>query len=377
MMKRILCFMAVAALLLTGCKQKVKLLDANDFKTEIDGQDVALYTIKNANGMTVQVTNYGARIVALWVPDKRGGFRDVVLGYPTIKEYLNGDAFAGPIVGRYGNRIAKGRFTLDSVTYQLTTNEGENQLHGGKGGWWSKPWRAMDQTENTILFSYYSADGEEGYPGNVTISVMYMLDDANELFIEYNATTDKPTIINPTSHCYFNLSGNTRHSTNSHVLKINAKYFTPTDSELIPTGAIMSVKGTPMDFLTAKPIGQAIDSDYQDLRYGHGYDQNFMLDKDLPANDMGMTEAAVVYEERTGIQMTILTDQRGLQFYSGNGMKGKSVGKRGNKFNYRSGIALEAQNFPDAPNHSNFPDAVLRPDQEYTQRTIYKFDVVK
>lgn len=376
-MKRILILVALVALSAGCCRHDVEPLNADDFVTEINGQTTGLYTIHNANGATVEFTDYGARIVSLWVPDKQGGFRDVVLGYPTIKAYLDGDKFAGPVVGRYGNRIAKGSFLLDSTRYQLTTNENGNQLHGGNGGWWSKVWTVVDKTENSIQFAYYSLDGEDGYPGNVNITVMYLLDDENQLFIEYGAISDRPTVINPTSHCYFNLHGDTRHSTNSHLLKINAQYYTPTDVELIPTGAIEQVKGTPLDFTEQHAIGERIDESFEALTFGHGYDHNFVLDKDMPRNDWGMTEAATVYEPRTGIVMTILTNQPALQFYSGNLLMSESVGKHGNKYNYRTGIALETQNFPDAPNHDNFPSSVLRPGDEYSQRTIYRFDVRK
>ncbi len=354
----------------TGDKQ---LLCPEDFTTVIDGDTTALYTLENSNGMTMQVMSYGARIVSLWVPDAQGGYKDVVLGYPTIEEYLTGDKFAGPIVGRYGNRIADGKFELDGQSYTLTINDGVNHLHGGSSGWWAKVWKtegvqAVGCGEQSIVFSLLSPDGDQGYPGNVNIDVQYILTDDNAVVIKYTAQTDAPTVINPTSHCYFNLHGTTDESTNSHLLQINAQKFTLTDQGLIPTGEIASVENTPLDFTAPAFIGERIEEDYQPLAFGKGYDHNFILDPDSDA-------AAVVYEPKTGIKMTIVTDQPALQFYSGNFMDGTSVGKYGNKYNYRSGIALEAQNYPDAPNHDTFPSSVLRPGETYTQTTVYKFDV--
>lgn len=369
-----LCMLALAA-----CGQKKDtaggktLLQEKDFVTEIDGKQTALYTLTNAEGAAMQVTSYGARIVSLWVKDAEGGYKDVVLGYPTISDYLSGDKFAGPIVGRYGNRIAKGKFTLDGKQYGLTINDGENHLHGGSAGWWSKVWdtqgvQATGCGEQSITFSLLSPDGDQGYPGNVDVNVQYILTDDNSVVIKYTATTDAPTVINPTSHCYFNLHGTTDLSTDSHLLQINAHEFTLTDPALIPTGETASVEDTPMDFSAPTFIGERINADYEPLAYGKGYDHNFILDSTASV-------AAVVYEPQTGIKMSIITDQPALQFYSGNFMDGTSTGKYGNKYNYRSGIALEAQNYPDAPNHDAFPSAVLRPGQTYSQTTVYKFEV--
>jgi len=349
-----------------------QLLAAEDFVTVIDGDTTALYTLVNANGTAMQVTSYGARIVSLWVKDAQDGYKDVVLGYPTINDYLTGDNYAGPIVGRYGNRIARGEFELDGKPYRLTVNDGENHLHGGSAGWWSKVWKTEGVKaalcgEPSIVFSLHSPDGDQGYPGNVDIDVQYILTDDDAVVIKYTAKTDAPTVINPTSHCYFNLHGTTGKSTDSHLLQINARQFTLTDEALIPTGEIASVENTPMDFTAPAFIGERIESDYQPLLFGKGYDHNFILDADAKS-------AAVVYEPETGIKMTITTDQPALQFYSGNFMDGTSTGKYGNKYNYRSGIALEAQNYPDAPNHAEFPSSVLRPGETYTQTTVYKFE---
>nr|WP_316615760.1 aldose epimerase family protein [uncultured Alistipes sp.] len=354
------------------------LVQVSAFDTVLDGSDVSLYTLRNDSGMVVQVTNYGARVVSLWVPDAKGDFQDVVWGYESIHDYLDSpDRFCGPVVGRYGNRIGKGQFTLDGKSYQLTLNDGENHLHGGADGFWNKVWIARpfenEQGEQAVEMSYRSPDGEEGYPGNLSIAVTYTLQKNNALKIEYQAMTDAPTILNPTSHNYFNLHGNTASSTDSHVLTIHADRFTPTDAGLIPTGALDSVAGTPLDFRVAQPIGSRIDADFEPMKLARGYDHNWVLNKQ--GNEMSV--AAEVYEPATGIVMKVETDQPGLQFYSGNFMDGTEIGKRGDRHNFRTGIALETQNFPDAPNHENFPSAVLRPGETYTQTCIYAFSVRK
>ena len=370
-----------SAVMLSACStgrpgKGVELLEEASFQTELDGEQTGLYTLTNSNGMTVQFTNFGARIVSLWVPSADGMFKDVVWGFPDIQGYLRTkDNYCGPIVGRYGNRIGRGRFSIDGKEYQLPVNENGNQLHGGKGGFSTKVWKAeyvKDPEGNRVLeMKYFSPDGEEGYPGNLKICVRYSLTDANELVIDYEADTDLPTVINPTSHVYFNLHGTSEKSTDSHILTIYAGNFTPTDEHLIPTGEIMPVDGTPMDFRTPKSIGKDIGSnDFEAIRFGNGYDHNWALDK--PEK---FTLAAEVYEPSTGVEMKIYTDQPGLQFYAGQGMDGKEVGKRGDRHNYRSGIALETQNYPDAPNHENSPPAILRPGETYTQHTIYAFDV--
>lgn len=358
-------------------KSNYTMLKAKDFDTVLNGHKVGLYTLENKNGMAVQITNFGARLVSVWVPSKKG-WEDVIWGFSTIREYLNtNDLFCGPIVGRYGNRIAKGKFSLNGKEYQTSINNGENHLHGGSAGWWSKVWDAKavkdEQGNQALQLSYYSPDGEEGYPGNVLIQVTYTLLSDNSLKISYKANTDMPTVLNPTSHAYFNLHGNTAQSTNTHILKINADAFTPTDSGLIPTGKVVPVEGTPLDFRKPTMIGARIDQDFEPLRFGKGYDHNWVLN----GSSVGMKEAAVVFEPSTGIEMTVFTDQPGLQFYSGNFMDGKESGKRGDKHNFRSGIALETQNYPDAPNHENFPSSVLLPQDTYHHTSIYKFTVKK
>lgn len=362
----------------TGKGNGIELLDKQDFIKEIGGDSVSLYTLKNSNGTTLQLTNYGARIVSLWVPSSDGTFKDVVWGYSSIDAYLNAaDRYSGPVVGRYGNRIADGRFTLDGKEYQLTVNENGNQLHGGNGGFSTRVWNAEETTDSlgnpAVRMSYLSENGEEGYPGNLEISVTYSLTEDNQVILDYTATTDAPTVINPTSHVYYNLHGTSAKSTDSHLLTIYADSFTPTDAELIPTGEIAPVEGTPMDFRTPVTIGARIDTpDFEPLRLGNGYDHNWVLDK---TEGKKTSLAAEVYEPETGIDMKIYTDQPGIQFYAGQGMDGKETGKRGEVHNFRSGIALETQNFPDAPNHENFPSSVLRPGETYTQHTVYAFSV--
>lgn len=372
---------AVASLFFVSCdcgkKADTRIIPAENFDTTINGKQVSLYTLQNSQGMVAQLTNYGARLVDLWVKDKQGSFQDVVWGYDSIQGYLNStDLYCGPIVGRYGNRIGKGKFTLDGTEYTLTLNNNGNQLHGGPGGFECRVWDAVQfktpEGNDAVKMTYVSPAGEEGYPGTLTTEVTYSLNENNELVIEYNATTDAPTILNPTNHSYFNLHGTSAQSTNSHVLQINANEYTPTDSLLIPTGEIASIEGTPLDFRTPTEIGLRINNDFEALKFGAGYDHNYII-----AKDSVFGVSAVVYEPATGIVMTVSSDQPALQFYSGNFMDGKDLGKRGDVHNYRTGIALEAQNYPDAPNHPNFPNSVLRPGETYTQKTTYGFSVMK
>lgn len=381
MNKNILPF--ACALLLSACSyspdETVTLLPASSFQHSANGEDIQLYTLSNKNGMTAQFTNYGARLVSLWVPSRDRDFKDVVWGYESLKDYKNAtDVYSGPIVGRFGNRIGKGEFTLDGKKFNLTRNDKANHHHGGAGGFWNRVWKARPGKntlgEETLELTYLSPDKEEGYPGNLEIKVTYTLTGDNALKIDYLATTDQATILNPTNHSYFNLHGTSARSATSHLLKINGDRFTETDSQLIATGKLTHVAGTALDFRKATRIGKRINAGDTALKYGRGYDQNWVLNK--PAHDpKAITEAAELYEPETGINLTVYTDQPGIQFYSGNFMDGKDIGKRGDKHNYRSGVALETQNFPDAPNHANFPSAVLRPGETYTQTAIYKFGV--
>lgn len=369
---------ALAVLLLAGCKAQPKsalpLLPASDFERQIDGKPVSLYTLTNAGGMTVQVTNYGTRIVSLWVPDRDGAFRDVVLGRGTIDEYLaSEEKFYGATVGRYANRIARGRFALDGAEYQLDINDGENHLHGGAKGFFNVVWDAYPYKtsagEDAIRFTYESADGEMGYPGRVTATVVMTLTAANTLQIAYDATTDAPTVINLSHHSYFNLSGEGAATIEDHRLVLHASRYTPTDGTLIPTGEIAPVAGTPLDFTTEYRIGQRIDGDFEALTLAGGYDHNWVVD------GAGMRRAAVVSSPVSGIRMAVHTDAPGIQFYSGNFLTGNDVGKSGKPYGHRSAFCLETQNFPDAPNHPNFPSAVLRPGERYNSYCYYVFDL--
>ena len=355
----------------------IKEIPSSNFQTEINGKSTNLFTLKNKKGMTAQITNYGARVVSLWVPDRKGNFQDVVWGFETIAEYLaSSDIYCGPIVGRFGNRIDKGQFELNGTQYQLTINNNENHLHGGTDGFYTKVWDAKSvqiEGNEALELTYFSKDGEEGYPGNLTIKVTYILTEDNSLKLIYSATTDKTTIINPTSHCYFNLSGTSKNTILEHVLFINAQKFTPTNEGLIPTGELRNIKDTPLDFNTPTAIGDRIDSKYEQLLFGKGYDHNFIINKSMGSYE----KIAEIYSPASGVLMAVNSDQPGLQFYSGNFMKGNLKGKRGDDHNYRTGFALETQNFPDAPNHSNFPSAILEPKQTYTQTTGYTFGVVK
>ncbi len=375
-MKNIFLFFSLL-LFMCACVQNktYTALDPENFVSTKDGKETALFTLKNDNGMVAQFTNYGARLVSLYVPDRDGNFQDVTWGYETIEDYFNStDIYCGPIVGRYGNRINKGKFSLNGKDYQLTLNNNGNHLHGGTQGFECKVWDTeyVSKPGNDVLkMSYYAKDGEEGYPGDLDISVYYSLTDDNALKIEYQATSKDTTIINPTSHAYFNLAGTSDVTILNHVLKINASNFTPTDQSLIPTGEIRKLTGSPLDFRQPTAIGKRIDTQCEALIYGQGYDHNYILDK----KNKQITEAAVIYSPESGIEMSVLTDQPALQFYSGNFMDGTLTGKYGDVHNYRTGFALEAQNYPDAPNHDHFPSAILNPGETYTQTTIYKFGV--
>ena len=373
-------FLLVLLLQFISCSKKVesiKEIPSSNFRIKINGKTTNLFTLKNKQGMTVQITNYGARVVSLWVADRKGNFQDVVWGFETIGEYLtSSDIYCGPIVGRYGNRIDKGKFILKNTQYQLTLNNNGNHLHGGTNGFYSKVWDAKSLTiegNEALELTYFSKDGEEGYPGNLSIKVTYILTEDNSLKLIYSASTDKTTIINPTSHCYFNLSGTSRNTILEHVLFINAQKFTPTNEALIPTGELRNLKGTPLDFNKPTAIGDRIDSNYEQLVFGKGYDHNFIINKPMGSYE----KIAEIYSPESGVLMAVSSDQPGLQFYSGNFMKGNLIGKQGDDHNYRTGFALETQNFPDAPNHSNFPSAILEPKQTYKQTTSYTFGVVK
>ncbi len=365
----------LAVCLLFACapkKESPVLLDAKNFSTTIDGKDVALYTLESGKGVYMQVTNYGGRVITLFTPDKNGKYEDIVLGFENIQRYVDnaGERFLGPVVGRYANRIAKGQFTLDSVTYQLPINNNGQTLHGGLKGLDRVVWTVDNVTKNEIKMSYVSPDGEEGFPGTVTFNMTYTLTPENEFKITYDATTDKPTVINLSHHGLFNLKGEGNGTILDHVLTLNASGITPVDSVLIPTGEILPVENTPFDFRNPTVIGDRINVEDPQLKNGAGYDHNWVVDKKTP----DQTELiATLYEPVCGRVMEVYSDQPGIQFYSGNFFNGKTVGKYGKMQNYREALALETQKFPDSPNHPNFPSTRLNPGETYTQTCIYKF----
>ena len=341
-----------------------------------DGREAYLFSVKNASGMTVQITNYGATVTSIYVPDRNGKFAEVALGYGSLDGYVNGTVFFGGIVGRYANRIAEGRFTLDGKTYQTTLNDGPNTLHGGKIGFHKVLWTAESmETPNgeALKLIYVSKDGEEGFPGTVTVTVTYTLTEDNSLRIDYSGTTDKTTILNVCNHWYFNLTGDPTKTILNEELMINADKYTPVDSTAIPTGELADVAGTPFDFRKRTLIGSRINDDDAQLKICGGYDLNWVL------NDYNkkVRKVAELYDPSTGRVLDVLTDQPGIQFYSGNFLNGTDIGKGGVKYEFRTGLALEAQLFPDSPNKPKFPSATLKPGETYKQITIYKFSVKK
>ena len=343
-------------------------IDVEDFDS------IKLYTLKNASGMMVNASNFGAIITSIVVPDRDGKLADVALGYNRMEDYINAvdKPYFGAVVGRYGNRIAKGKFTLDGETYDLAINNGENHLHGGVIGFDKVVWNAkLDEGANAIEFSYLAKDGEEGYPGNLQVTVRYQLNDANELKVTYTATTDKATPVNVTQHTYFNLKGEGEGTILDHELMLNADKFTPVDEGLIPTGELADVSGTPFDFNTAKPIGRDIGKENEQLKFGGGYDHNWVLDKGGKQGEM--TLAARVHEPTTGRVLEVSTTEPGVQFYCGNFLDGRLKGKTGKPYVHRGGFCLETQHFPNSPNQSNFPSTILKPGEKLSSTTVFKF----
>lgn len=351
----------------------VQLPDPSGFDKEIDGKKTALYVLKNKD-IQVAITNYGGRIVGLIVPDKNGKPTDVVIGFNGVNDYQQAnEVFYGPLIGRYGNRIAKGQFTLNGKAYKLATNNGVNHLHGGPTGFHTRVWDAKQIDDKTLELSYVSKDGEEGYPGNLTVKVIYSLTDNNGLQIDYTATTDQDTPVNLTNHAFFNLNGEGSGTVNNHLLMLNADRYSPVDSTLIPTGEPASVAGTPFDFRKPTAIGAHIEEANEQLKNGGGYDHNFVLNK----KGTGMTKAAEVVGDQSGIKMEVLTTEPAIQFYGGNFMKGNDTGKYGKAFGYREAFCLETQHYPDSPNHSTYPNTILKPGQTYRQTSVYQFSVNK
>lgn len=354
----------------------VSSLDNKNFEDTIDGKSTGLYILKNKDGACAAITNYGGRLVSLVVPDKDGKPTDVVVGFKNVQEYVHStEPYFGATIGRVGNRIAKGKFSLDGKTYTLFTNNGPNTLHGGKKGYQDVVWDAVQPSDSTLQLTYLSKDGEEGFPGNLDITVVYTLAKDNALKIDYHAATDKRTVVNLTNHAFFNLNGEGSGTINDHLLQINADRYTPVDSTLIPTGRLEPVEGTPFDFREPTSIGKRIDTVHnQQLKNGGGYDHNFVLNDSDPSS---LHLAAEATGDQSGIVMKVYTTEPGLQFYGGNFMQAKNAFKSGAKDSYRTAFCLETQHFPDAPNQKNFPSIALDPGQEYHTSTIYQFDVKK
>jgi aldose 1-epimerase len=344
------------------------------FGKTADGGSVSRYVLTNSKGVEAVLINYGASLVSLKVPDRNGKSADVVLGYDDIAGYEKDKAFFGASIGRYGNRIAGGQFTLDGTTFHVPKNDGPNSLHGGSPGFNKRLWTAVDHSNagaQVVEFSYTSPDGEEGYPGTLKVKVTYTLPaDKNELQIDYAATTDKDTVLNLTNHSYFNLSGDVSREILKHQLLLHATEFTPVDSTLIPTGELRPVKGTPFDFEKATAIGSRINQDDEQLKFGKGYDHNWVLHR---SNHPGLQAAALVFEPDSGRVLEVLTTELGVQFYTGNFLDGTVKGKGGVAYAHRTGFCLETQHFPDSPNHKNFPSTELKAGQAYHSDTVLRF----
>ncbi len=339
-----------------------------------DFDSIKLYTLENESDMTVSVTNYGAIVTSIIVPDRNGKRADVALGYDRVEDYINAvdKPYFGAVVGRYGNRIAKGEFTLDGKTYSLLKNNGENHLHGGAIGFDKVVWTVDEYVEGkSLTLSYLAKDKEEGYPGNLQLKITYTLADDNSLVVDYHATTDKATPVNVTQHTYFNLKGEGQGTILDHKLMLNAKKFTPVDESLIPTGEMPTVAGTPFDFTTSKAIGRDIGQQNEQLVFGLGYDHNWILDTDGKEDELSL--AAQVLEPSSGRVMEIYTTEPGIQFYCGNFLDGRLKGKSGKPYVHRGGFCLETQHFPDSPNQPNFPSTILKPGETYDSKTVFKF----
>lgn len=365
---------ALLAMALAGCSSNTEPV-APEKATKIpwgrtpDGASVELYTLTNAKGSEARIATYGGTVVSLKVPDRSGVMGDVVAGFDSLEGYLKPPPYFGAIIGRYGNRIGNAHFSLNGMQYTLARNDGENHLHGGVRGFDKRVWTARLLSPQSLELSYVSKDGEEGYPGNLSATVTYTLTDANELKIEYSATTDKDTVVNLTNHSYFNLAG--EGDILGHQVVMNADRFTPVDKGLIPTGQLRSVAGTPFDFRTVKTIGERIEQKDDQLMLGHGYDHNFVLNR----SGSGLDLAAKVTDPKSGRVLEVLTTEPGLQFYTGNFLDGTLEGK-GKTYTRRSAFCMETQHFPDSPNKPNFPSTVLKPGGTYRTTTVYRFSSI-
>lgn len=347
-------------------------LKRTDFQSVVNGDSTDLYLLKNANGMEVTVTNYGGRIVSVMVPDKEGNMQDVVLGYDSIADYMAVNNDFGATIGRYANRIANGKVTIEGVEYDLPTNNFGHTLHGGPNGFQKQIFKGMQPDSQSVVLTYLSVDGEENFPGNLNVKVTMTLTDDNAIDIAYEAETDKETVVNLTNHSYFNLSGDPSQTILDHMLTIHADEYTPVDRTFMTTGAIEKVEGTPMDFRTAMAIGEKIDQyDFEQLKNGDGYDHNWVLNT---KGDVSMV-AASVWSPVTGIRLDVYTNEPGIQVYSGNFLDGTATGKKGITYQKRAAVCLETQKYPDTPNKPDWPSAYLKPGEKYTSRCIYKFSV--
>jgi aldose 1-epimerase len=386
--KYYLSFGFLAVLILGSCKEKQKNIEntnatnvtkskeittnlrEEDFRTTIDCKDVTLFWLQNVD-LKIAMTNYGGRIVSLYVPDNKGNMIDISIGRGSIQEYVeSAEAYFGATIGRVGNRIAKGKFSIDGNEYSIPTNNNENALHGGYKGFQDVVWDAQQTNDHTLVLTYMSPDMEEGFPGNLSVKVTYSLTGSNSLKIEYEATTDKPTVVNLTNHTYFNLNGEGSGTILNHSLQLFADRFTPVDASLIPTGALKEVSGTHFDFKVPHVIGERIDAVDEQLQFGGGYDHNFVLNG---KKENGMNYAAKVIGDKTGIVMNVYTEEPGIQFYSGNFMASNNALKSGAKDDFRTAFCLETQHFPDAPNQPNFPAILLNPGQTYHTISEYTF----
>ncbi|WP_352421457.1 aldose epimerase family protein [Proteiniphilum sp.] len=372
----------LAIIVIAGCTNKQKEAPAeettlsglkkSDFQTVVNGDSVNLYVLKNGNGAEVAVTNYGGRIVSVMVPDRDGKLQDVVLGFDNIDDYVNIDNNFGATIGRYGNRIAHGKIIVDGVEYELPQNNFGHTLHGGPEGFDSKVFNAVQPNEQSVVLTYLSKDGEAGFPGNLDVRVTMTLTDDNALDLQYEANTDKETVVNLTNHSYFNLSGDANNTILDDLLMINADEYTPVDDTFMTTGKIEKVEGTPMDFRTPTAVGERIDQyDFDQLKNGDGYDHNWVLNTKGDISQL----AASVYSPATGIQLEVYTIEPGVQVYAGNFLDGTVTGKNGAVYGKRHAICLETQKYPDSPNKPDWPSPYLKPGEKYTSRCIYKFTV--
>lgn len=370
----------VAVAALAGCKKVeqggVGAVTTQEFGKTEKGEAVSLYTLRNRNGVEIAITNYGARVVTLKTPDAKGRLADISLGFDTLKGYEGPNPYFGAVVGRYGNRIAKGKFTLDGKEYTLAKNNGENSLHGGLVGFDRVIWSGKTEESNGVhkaILSYTSKDGEEGYPGNLSVTVTYSLSDNDDIQIDYHATTDKATVLNVTNHTYFNLAGQGNGDILGQVMQLNADKFTPVDSGLIPTGELKDVTGTPFDFRKPTVIGSRINDKDEQLKLGKGYDHNFVLNRSAS----GLVMAARAVDPASGRVLEVWTTEPGVQFYTGNFLDGSVTGKNATNYAQRTGFCLETQHYPDSPNHPDFPTTVLKPGEEYKSTTVWKMRFVE